>query len=256
MAALSAVRDTRNEGDLAIPTLAYNLAVAAAVKCWEGGMAAVPLSGGSAGYVKPATSAAGLQILGCFEQTFDNTGGANGGASTDPGTIGQTYVRVRSGAFWFANSAGGDAIAQANIYQDCFAVDDQTVALTDNGQTRSKAGKILAIDATLGVLVLMGPEFGPAGFGGAAPKIQVVSGITLVAGTKAVAPASFSLTATSTILFVPTAVNASTAIGAQYEASAITIGAAGTAQFTVTATSAANATATGDLSTLTAIIIG
>ena len=171
-------------------------------------------------------------------------GGAAGGTSLDA-PVGRSYVRVRSGAFWYANSASTDAIAQTNLYALCYA-----------GGARSIAGKILAVDATLGVLVLMGLEFGPLGSNGNPPKIQVVSGITLALGTKAVAAGTYTLTATSTILFVPTAINASTAIGAQYESSAITTGAAGTAAFTVTALSVTNTTATGDLSTLTAIIIG
>lgn len=252
MTAATQARDTKAEGFEAIPTLIYNAQVAANVQCWEGGMAAVA---SGVGYVKPAVAAAGLQILGRFEESFNNVGGAAGGTSLDA-PVGRSYVRVRSGAFWYANSASTDAIAQTNLYALCYAVDDSTVALTDAGGARSIAGKILAVDATLGVLVLMGLEFGPLGSNGNPPKIQVVSGITLALGTKAVAAGTYTLTATSTILFVPTAINASTAIGAQYESSAITTGAAGTAAFTVTALSVTNTTATGDLSTLTAIIIG
>lgn len=253
--ALTAARDTKLYApDEIIPLTPYQLPCAASVVCKQGGMAAV-----SGGYAQPATAATGLQILGRFNKRFDNTGGSNGGTSVDA-PAGRLYVEVTSGAFWWANSTAGDAIAQANLYADCFVVDDQTVALTDAGQTRSRAGKILGVDATLGVLVLMGPEFGPGG-GGSNAKIQVVTGIVLTLGTKVVTGAGgaagspgFSLTASSQFWFTVTTGN--TAVGAQYIASSITTGAPGTAQFTVTSTTIADATATTDVSTLTAFIIG
>ena len=49
----------------------------------------------------------------------------------------------------------GDLIAQADVGADCYIVDDQTVAKTNGTNTRSVAGKIIAVDAD-GVWVKIG----------------------------------------------------------------------------------------------------
>ena len=54
---------------------------------------------------------------------------------------------MRRGCFRFANSVAADLIALADIGADCFIVDDQTVAKTNGGATRSIAGKIRDVDA-------------------------------------------------------------------------------------------------------------
>jgi hypothetical protein len=70
-------------------------------------------------------------------------------------------VRARSGIFGpFNNSAAGDAIAADDIGKDCFIVDDNTVALTSNGSTRSRAGKIYDVDAA-GVYVAINFPLNP-----------------------------------------------------------------------------------------------
>ena len=53
----------------------------------------------------------------------------------------------REGWFKFAKSAGADEIARDDIGKDCYVVDDETVALTDGGATRSKAGKVRDVDS-------------------------------------------------------------------------------------------------------------
>src|SRR5689334_19585274 len=103
MTALAAVRDTKQYGFSAIPDLLYQPGVAANVKCYAGGIAVTPTSGTGAGYAKPGVTATGLQCLGRFEETFDNTGGAAGGTSIDA-PVGRAYAKIRSGAFWFGNS--------------------------------------------------------------------------------------------------------------------------------------------------------
>lgn len=70
-------------------------------------------------------------------------------------SAGDARVRVKRGVFKFANSAAGDLIAQANVGADCYIADDQTVALTNGTNTRSRAGKIVAVDAD-GVWVQVG----------------------------------------------------------------------------------------------------
>lgn len=100
----------------------------------------------NAGWAEPGSTATGLVAVGRAEGKADNTGGANG----------DTSVRVQRGIFRFNNSAAGDAIAAADIGADCYIVDDQTVAKTDGTGTRSRAGKIVNVDA-LGVWVAIGP---------------------------------------------------------------------------------------------------
>ena len=135
MTALTAARNTpQRAGDI----LGYP--VKASVKPIQGGIAVL-----SAGYAAPATTATGLIAIGRFEQTVDNTSGADGALS----------VQVRRGSFRFGNSASGDLVAQADAGADCYLVDDQTVAKTSGTNTRSVAGKIIAVDSD-GVWVKIG----------------------------------------------------------------------------------------------------
>ena len=97
------------------------------------------------GYAAPFTTATGLRSAGRAEEACDNTGGASGAKT----------VQVRRGVFKFANSSGGDLIGDANVGSDCYAVDDQTVALTSATSTRSVAGKIMQVDSD-GVWVQLG----------------------------------------------------------------------------------------------------
>lgn len=66
------------------------------------------------------------------------------------------HPRILSGTRPFANSAAADEIANNDVGADCYAVDDNTVALTNGGATRSKAGKIIRVDAD-GVWVATNP---------------------------------------------------------------------------------------------------
>lgn len=114
--------------------------VAASTTCYQGGIAVL-----NAGYSEPGSTATGLVAIGRFEETVDNSAGADGAVS----------ARVKPGRFRFNNSASADLIAQADVGQDCYIVDDETVAKTDGTGTRSRAGKIAAVDAN-GVWVDLG----------------------------------------------------------------------------------------------------
>lgn len=70
-------------------------------------------------------------------------------------TIGAEKIRTQACVGVFANSGAADAITRAEIGDDCWIVDDQTVAKTDGGATRSKAGKIVDVSAE-GVSVRIG----------------------------------------------------------------------------------------------------
>lgn len=135
MTALTADRNTKQRlGDVG------EFPVKAATKCYQGSLAVL-----NAGYAAPGTTAVGLIALGRFEETADNTSGAAGAIK----------ARVQRGSFLFANSAAGDLIAQADVGADCYIVDDQTVAKTNGTSTRSRAGKIVAVE-TAGVWVQLG----------------------------------------------------------------------------------------------------
>lgn len=91
----------------------------------------------SAGYAAPGSAALGLVYLGRAEEYVDNTGGADGAKS----------LLVRRGkAFKFGNKAD-DLVTEAERGALCFIVDDETVAKTDAGCTRSPAGIVVGVDA-------------------------------------------------------------------------------------------------------------
>jgi hypothetical protein len=119
----------------------FNRKIAANVKIFQGGLVALT----AAGYLTPGAAATTLIADGIALDTVDNTGGAAGDKS----------VEVKKGVFQFKNSAAGDAISIAELGDDCYIVDDQTVAKTDGTGTRSKAGKIVDLDAQ-GVWVRVG----------------------------------------------------------------------------------------------------
>ena len=122
----------------------YSLPVAAAMLIHQGSLVAIS----AAGYATKGAVATTLKAFGRAEETVDNSGGAAGDKS----------VMVKTGIFRWANSAAGDAITTAEIGSDCYIVDDQTVAKTNGGNTRSRAGKIVFVDAD-GVYVQSGPQF-------------------------------------------------------------------------------------------------
>ena len=110
---------------------------------------AVPMAGGAkiyagaivvanaSGYAAPGSTATGLTYLGRAEEQVDNSGGADGAKT----------VRVRRNkAFKFANDAT-DPVTQAELGKTCYIVDDQTVAKTNGGGTRSAAGVVVGIDS-------------------------------------------------------------------------------------------------------------
>lgn len=118
-------------------------AAASAAKIFSGAIVCLDANGRA---IKGTTIALGaVSCAGKASSDIDNSAGAADAID----------VELEYGVFRFANSAGGDAIASKNRYQDCFVVDDQTVALTDGGNARVKAGKIIEVDSS-GVWVLMG----------------------------------------------------------------------------------------------------
>ena len=87
------------------------------------------------GDVEPGRTATGLKAVGVAMEYVDNSGGADGDKD----------VVYREGVFLRENSSGGDEIDESHVTQDVYVVDDQTVAATDGGGTRSVAGKLVAM---------------------------------------------------------------------------------------------------------------
>lgn len=133
MAALTEPRTTAKRD-----SKSFGRGVAATKKIYEGSLVCLSATG----YATPGATATTLVADGLALETVDNTSGADGALT----------VQVEKGTFRFANSTAGDAITRAEIGDDCYIVDDQTVAKTNGGTTRSVAGKIMDVDA-LGVWV-------------------------------------------------------------------------------------------------------
>lgn len=107
--------------------------VAAGVKIFAGALVAL----NAAGYLVPGSVSTTLRYQGRAEEFYDNTAGVDGAK--------KVAVR-RNLAFKFANHPA-DPVAQADVGNTVYIVDDQTVAKTNGVNTRSAAGKLLAIDA-------------------------------------------------------------------------------------------------------------
>lgn len=111
----------------------FSRGVAATKKIFEGSLVCLSATG----FATPGAVATTLKADGVALTTVDNTSGADGAVS----------VEVRKGTYRFANSAADDAITRADIGNNCFVVDDQTVAKTNGTNTRSVAGLIVDVDA-------------------------------------------------------------------------------------------------------------
>ena len=105
--------------------------MAAAVKAFSGGIAVLD----SNGFCKPAVTATGLTACGVFQETMDNV----------LGSAGAKFVRVEKGVFGFLTDG---TINRTFIGKPVYAMDDQMVAATDGGGTRSPAGVLDDFDGT------------------------------------------------------------------------------------------------------------
>lgn len=105
------------------------LPMAASTTIFAGSLVAV----NSDGYAVPGSTATGLTAAGRAEE-----------AKTNGTTAGAEIVRVLRGTFKFANL---EADPVTKLLTTCYIADDQTVAATSGTNTRSVAGKVLAIDA-------------------------------------------------------------------------------------------------------------
>lgn len=122
----------------------FGLPVAAAALLYQGGIVCV----NAAGFAVKGATALNLKAVGIAEAEANNVSGADGAM----------MVQALAGCYKFNNSAAADLITSAEIKDDCFIVDDETVAKTNGAGTRSRAGKIIGVDGDQ-VLVLIGPQY-------------------------------------------------------------------------------------------------
>lgn len=127
----AAVKD-RDTKELMEPTR-RGFPVAANARLFAGVIAVL-----AAGLLTAASTAVGLKCVGVTRSRIDNLGGADGAVTgeVDRGVFGP-----------FANSTSTDQITLAEVGSDCYLVDDQTLAKTNGGNTRSVAGKVWNVDA-------------------------------------------------------------------------------------------------------------
>lgn len=123
MAALTKDRNTPSRG-----SRQHVHPVAANVRIHAGALVVL-----GAGFAEPGTTAVDKRAAGRAAAPADNTGGA----------AGDVMVTVDRGEFLFANDG---SITQAHVGGTAYIVDDQTVAATDGGGTRSPAGTIRGIE--------------------------------------------------------------------------------------------------------------
>lgn len=129
MAALAADRmTTRRSG------VDFSFPVAAATKIFAGAQVAINATNS----LVPGAVSTTLQAVGVAIEQADNSAGAADAIN----------CKVQRGVWKMANSAAGDLIERNDIGKQCYIVDDQTVALTSNGATRSVAGVIRDVDAS------------------------------------------------------------------------------------------------------------
>ncbi len=109
-----------------------NIEVAAGVEIFTGSLIAY----NAAGNAVPGSTSTTLKAAGRASSHVDNTSGADGDQS----------VEAETGIFAWDNSSAADEITRGDIGNDCYIVDDQTVAKTDGGGARSVAGVIFDVD--------------------------------------------------------------------------------------------------------------
>lgn len=87
------------------------------------------------GYAEQGKTATDLTYLGVFDETIDNTGGADG----------DVFVLVRTHAAFLLDNSGADAVDQASVGKKCYIHDATTVCKTSAADTKSECGVVLEI---------------------------------------------------------------------------------------------------------------
>lgn len=146
MAAATAARNTPwelNRGKIHGP-------VEAATSIYLGTLVCVDSASAHPGDFVAGSTATTLTCMGIAQGTTINTTAAGFGAA------GALSVSALSCIAKLGNSASTDQVTQALVGQNCYIVDNQTVAATSGSSTRSVAGKVMFIDADGSPWVLVG----------------------------------------------------------------------------------------------------
>jgi hypothetical protein len=109
----------------------YSFPVAANAVIYAGALVALNASG----FAVPASTATTQKVAGVAVEAVTGTA-SNGGVS----------ITVERGVWQFKNSADADLIALSDLNGTAYIVDDETVAKTNGGATRSIAGVIRDVD--------------------------------------------------------------------------------------------------------------
>lgn len=213
-------------------------------------MGAIAVRDPASGYCKEGVTEVGAIALGFFGWNENAT--PDGVYDNSAGIDAAIFAHIEPGTRKMMNSSGGDLIAVTNRFQDCFIVDNQTVALTDGGGNRSLAGKIIAIDDDGGVFVEVGLAHSDSSL--ATQGIQRGTG-TMVAGVLSVST-GVKITANSVINFSRKTQGGTPGVAYDAPAADRTVGAPGTGAFKVRSYSSSNVVVTTDTSTIDWIIIG
>lgn len=147
MAALTGPRNTKERGQYYRSEEQF---AKTNVVFYQGQMVAVDATG----YIAPAVTSTALKRV-CrvnltgigLLRSLDMTGLASGSKK----------VKIEFGEFLWNNSASADQITQADVGNQCYVVDDNTVAKTSGSSTRSVAGTIMEVDTSGQVWVLHEP---------------------------------------------------------------------------------------------------
>ena len=149
MSALTGPRqNSSNKGTVIGTSIGYK--AAASTTFYHNGLVAV----NAAGYLVPATSAAGLRVVGIA----DLQGLPRVVSSAPPGAA---VVIVMTGIFPFASGGSTDQVTQADETNDVYVLDDQTISRLGTGG-RPIAGQLYKVDGA-NFFVRDGPEISRVG---------------------------------------------------------------------------------------------
>lgn len=99
--------------------------------------AGVIVAANATGFAVNGLTSITITVLGISDTAVDNTGGVDGA---------QTILVRRGKAFKLANLAA-DPVTQASLGKPCYIADNQTIAATSGGNTRSVAGTVDGVEA-------------------------------------------------------------------------------------------------------------
>lgn len=111
---------------------------AANAVAFRGSLAAINANG----YAVRASDTAGLIVKGTCTEAIDNTGGADG----------DLEMQVRRGERCYFGTTGANAITQADVGDDAYVLDDQTVVRAAGTSNNVVAGEVLAVETVGGVV--------------------------------------------------------------------------------------------------------